>query len=133
MAKKNNSDSTPIRLIAVGLCLFILFQIFKGVNVGTDIDNPRSNPKALRILSSYENAPMEKEVTKYAKKNKKDVEFVYKGDLDIVEELNNHSKNYDAVWISNSMWLYMLNNTYLTSDSKSLSISPVVFGIKKNG
>ena len=52
------------------------------------------------------------------------------GDLEIVEELNNNSKEYDAVWISNSIWLYMLNNTYTVSLSKSISISPVVMGIK---
>ena len=54
------------------------------------------------------------------------------GDLDIVTELNKNSSNYDAVWISNSMWLYMLDNAYLTSNSKSISISPVVFGIKES-
>ena len=30
------------------------------------------------------------------------------------------------------MWLYMLDNNYLHSDSKSMGISPVVFGIKKS-
>ena len=30
------------------------------------------------------------------------------------------------------MWLYMLDNNYLHSDSKSLGISPVVFGIRKS-
>lgn len=56
--------------------------------------------------------------------------FTYMGDLDIVGELNNNSKRYDAVWLSNSMWLYMLDNQYLVSNSKSISISPVVFGVK---
>ena len=30
------------------------------------------------------------------------------------------------------MWLYMLDNNYLHSDSKSIGISPIVFGIKKS-
>lgn len=30
------------------------------------------------------------------------------------------------------MWLYMLDNSYLVSDSKSISVSPVVFGVKKS-
>ena len=58
------------------------------------------------------------------------VAFYYKGDLEIVDELNANSEEYDAVWISNSTWLYNLNNSYLTSESSSISISPVVMGIK---
>ena len=81
-------------------------------------------------LYSYENQDMEQYVTKFAKKNKINISFEYMGDLEIVEELNNNSKEYDAVWISNSIWLYMLNNTYTVSLSKSISISPVVMGIK---
>ena len=132
MSKKNSSDSTPMRLIAIGFCLFILFQIFSGLDLDSESGGYKNDPKTLRILSSYENQPMEKDVEKYAKKQKKNVEFVYKGDLDIVDELNKNSKYYDAVWISNSMWLYLLDNPYLATDSKSMSISPVVFGIKKS-
>ena len=51
------------------------------------------------------------------------------GDIDIVDELNTNAKSYDGVWISNSMWLYMLENQYLTSKSKSIAISPIVLGI----
>ena len=54
------------------------------------------------------------------------------GDLDIIDELDHNSENYDAVWISNSMWLYLLENSYLTSNAKSISVSPVVFGIRES-
>ncbi len=84
------------------------------------------------ILSSYENKSVASSVTKYAKDEGINVTFKYMGDLDIVDALNKNSIDYDAVWISNSMWLYMLDNQYLYSDSKSISISPVVFGIKKS-
>ena len=84
------------------------------------------------VLSSYENKSVSDEVQGYALSIGNKVEFKFMGDLEIVDELNNNSKEYDAVWISNSMWLYMLDNTYLTSDSKSISISPVVFGIRKS-
>ena len=30
------------------------------------------------------------------------------------------------------MWLYMLDNQYLTSNSKSIAISPIVLGIRKS-
>ena len=48
--------------------------------------------------------------------------------LDILEE---DSSKYDAVWLSNSIWLYMLNGVKVTN-SKSISINPVVMGVKKS-
>lgn len=93
--------------------------------LSTDINN-------IKILSSYENEYLETTLKEFAKKNKIKLSFTYMGDLDIIEELNSNSKNYDAVWISNSMWLYMLDKSNLISNSKSISISPIVFGIKKS-
>ena len=48
-----------------------------------------------------------------------------------MDKLNN-GENYDAVWCSNSIWLYMLNDEISVKNSKSTSINPVVFGIKKS-
>ena len=48
-----------------------------------------------------------------------------------MEKLNN-GENYDAVWCSNSIWLYMLNDDISIKNSKSTSINPVVFGIEKS-
>lgn len=46
-----------------------------------------------------------------------------------MQKLNN-GEEYDAVWASNSIWLYMLDSSKVSvSDSKSTSINPVVFGI----
>lgn len=94
--------------------------------------NDLNNYKYLNILSSYDNADLEENIKKYAKKNDIKVKFTYMADLDIIDEINHNSNNYDCVWIANSMWLYMLDNPYLVTDSKSISISPIVFGIKKS-
>lgn len=129
--KKNKNNNSLMMIVSLVLVIMFIKAItgsFKGVSSY----NRRELSNSLRILSSYENKSVENEVVKYAKSKGKKVEFTYLGDLDIVSELNNNSSNYDAVWISNSMWLYMLDNTYLTSDSKSISVSPVVFGIKKS-
>ena len=83
------------------------------------------------IISSYDYKVFEDEVVKYGRKNNIDVKFKYMGDLDIVDELNAHSSDYDAVWISNSMWLYMLDNQYLVTNAKSIAIDPVVIGVNK--
>lgn len=84
----------------------------------------------LKILSSFDNKDLEASIKKYSEENGFSVQFTYMGDIEMVEELNHHSDLYDAVWISNSLWLYMVNDSHLTSESKSISISPVVMGIK---
>ena len=72
--------------------------------------------KTLRILSSNDNKDLEKSINDYAEKEGFKVKFTYSGDLDIADELNVNSDNYDAVWISNSLWLYMVNDSKLTSE-----------------
>lgn len=94
-------------------------------------NNVNEIPKAtsFKIISSSENQDLDKYLKEYA--NQKDItlEIDYAGTLDIMEKLNS-GEEYDAVWASNSMWVYMLENVS-TSNSKSTSINPVVFGIKK--
>lgn len=120
-----------IVLILIFIVLFVVYNFGKiEINIGNTIRN--NSKSTFKILSSYENSVVENDILDYAKKIGKRVEFTYMGDLDIVSELNNNSKEYDAVWIANSIWLYMLDNSYLTSKSKSISISPVVFGIKES-
>lgn len=126
---KDKNNNSLLWVFCIVVVLVIIYTALWGDNgaITKMVNNNR-----LVILSSYENRVNEDEIIKYARKNKVNVKFEYMGDLDIVSELNTNSSNYDAVWISNSMWLYMLNNSYLTSNSKSVSISPVVFGIKKS-
>jgi len=134
MNKKN--DNGFIKFIVCVIIVYAIINVFKGLgNSSIEIDNDNNitqSPNTLYILSSYENKNVEDEVEKYARSIGKKVHFDYMGDLDIIDELNYNSKNYDAVWLSNSMWLYMLDNPYLASDSKSISVSPVVFGIRKS-
>lgn len=132
MNKKNNNGFG--KFIVCVIVIYAIINIFKGFDSNSSIieKNDVSDGNTLYILSSYENRAVEDDVKKYARSIGKKVHFDYMGDLDIVDELNYNSSNYDAVWISNSMWLYMLDNSYLATDSKSISVSPVVFGIKKN-
>ena len=125
---KNNNNKTGI---IVFLLIFIaIFSLAKGcANEGSFFDSKEDD---FNILASYDYKNIENYLVKYGKKNDIDIKFTYMGDIDIVDELNVNSKAYDAVWISNSMWLYLLDNLYLHSETKSLGISPVVFGIKKS-
>ena len=127
--KKSKNNNSLLWVFGIIIFLVIVYTALWGEK---GIVTETVNKNRIVVLSSYENKVNEDEIIKFARKNKVNVKFEYMGDLDIVSELNTNSSNYDAVWISNSMWLYMLNNSYLTSDSKSVSISPVVFGIKKS-
>lgn len=91
-----------------------------------------SEKKSFRIIASTSIKNMGEDLKKYAKKENFDIEIDYYGDLEIVDILNENSKKYDAVWISNSIWLYMLENSSLITDSKSIVINPVVMGIEKS-
>ncbi len=122
------SDKKLIIVLLIMLVVYVVRNV--SINIGKSVIFNTDN--VLNILSSYENADLEDNIKSYAKRKKINLKFTYMGDLDIVDELNINSKNYDAVWIANSMWLYMLDNPYLASDSKSISISPVVFGVKKS-
>ena len=83
------------------------------------------------ILSNPDNKDVEEDLMEFAKKNKIKLTIDYADDLEAVDMLEGGNKDYDAVWLSNSVWLYMLNNVRV-SDSKSININPVVFGIKKS-
>ena len=132
----NKSDRSGLSVVAIiFVCIFLTyffnFSLFGGLE--SFIEKRHSNsPTYLNILSSTDNKDLGDHITEYAKKNGVTVDFNYMGDIEIVEELNHNSDKYDAVWVGNSLWLYMLDNSYLTSDSKSISISPIVMGIKKS-
>ena len=120
--------------------IFIIFLIYIGLNIlsscigsigGNNNSNNTTN-KTFNIISSTSTKMMDNNLIKYAKKNHIKLNIEHYGDLEIVDILNEDSSKYDAVWISNSLWLYMLNNSNLTTDSKSIMINPVVMGITKS-
>lgn len=121
--KKNNGKGF---LIVIGV--IILYIILKS---NTGISNIISNNN-FNIIASNSTKNMESYLKEYAKDNGIDLNIEYYGDLEIVDKLNTNSSAYDAVWISNSIWLYMLDNSYLTTESKSIVIDPVVMGITKS-
>ena len=86
--------------------------------------------KTIKIISSVENSDLEAIIEDYENRNDVNIEIDYENTLDIIDVLNEEN-DYDAVWISNSLWLYMLNSNVRVSDSKIININPVVFGIRK--
>ena len=125
---KNAKKYIAIALI-IGIGLFLL-EFLGRIGLDDFIDN--YNNKHIKIIASNSTKAMYTSIKDYAKKEGFDVDIDYYGDLEIVDILNENSSNYDAVWMSNSIWLYMLDNQYLTTDSKSIVIDPVVLAINKS-
>ena len=122
----NNSKKFGIIFVILVFCIFELISFsFKGIkNVVTN------DSKTFKILLSSENKDLENFIKNYFKKEKMKVKIDYAGTLDIMDKINN-KEDYDAIWASNSIWLYMLESTSSVSNSKSTSIDPIVFGVKK--
>ena len=123
--KKENSAGKKIIRIFIFIIFFICFVSFFEENKIIIKED-----KTFRIISSPSTSYMDNDLISYGRSKGINVVIDHYGDLEIVDILNDNSKSYDAVWISNSIWLYMLNNSYLTTDSKSIVIDPVVMGIK---
>ena len=122
--KKSNSKGWIVFAVILVIAFWYLVE--------ENDDKPLFYKDKFRILASTSTKVMEDNLKKIAKKNNIDMAIDYYGDLEIVDILNTDSKDYDAVWLSNSLWLYQLDNSYLTSDSKSIVMNPVVLGIQKS-
>ena len=122
--KKNNKLIFWIILA----CVVFIYALIDGDDIG---DNLVSRDD-FKIIASTSVSSMDDMLKSIGNKNGFHVDIEHYGDLEIVDMLNDNPKDYDAVWISNSIWLYMLDNSYLTTDSKSIGINPVVMGISKS-
>lgn len=125
--KKNNPKLVKwIFIIIIGLILI------NSCDSEEEKQKPTKSKDTFTIISSTSTSALDQEIKKFGKQNKINIEIEHYGDLEIVDILNSDSKDYDAVWISNSIWLYMLENQNLIKDSKSIVIDPVVMAIEKS-
>ena len=131
---KNQKGITLVRTIVIIIAILIIAGI--GIAAQEEIEDGinsiiSDDSGEFKIISSTENKDLENVIQNYARKNDIDLSIEYAGTIDIMDKLNSGEK-FDAVWTSNSIWLYMLNNSSIVKNSKSTSINPVVFGIKKS-
>ena len=126
--------SSPIVIFVVLLIFgYIIINLLSDSNSKSNTTtNHRSSDNTFYILASQENMSSQNIIEKYASEKGYKVQFEYQGTLEIMNTLNTSSSNYDAVWLSNSIWGYMLNSSVSLSNSKCTSINPVIFGIKKS-
>lgn len=124
---KKNSDDKWLLIVFVILGIVFFNSCRKNIRI---VKEKKKN--TFTILASTSTSKLDDDIIKYGKEKGFNVEIEHYGDLEIVDILNDDSKNYDAVWISNSIWLYMLDNSSLTTNSKSIVIDPVVMAVEKN-
>ena len=60
------------------------------------------------------------------------IEMDYQGSLDIMRALQGETIDYDAVWPASSLWLTAGDTQYRVKHAQSISITPVVFGIRQS-
>ncbi|MBR6706196.1 MAG: substrate-binding domain-containing protein, partial [Clostridia bacterium] len=119
------------RCISLLLLLAILFTL-TGCSQGPKTTPAAKEERYLRILCCPENKELEPILNDFAKERNARFDFSYAGALDIIKTLNSgEASNYDAVWLSNSIWTSRLNNSSILKNGKSIFISPVVFAIDR--
>lgn len=84
----------------------------------------------IRILSGSENEVLETVIDECSQATGVEIEMDYKGSVDIMRELESGAEEYDAVWPASSIWLSMGDVDHLVKHSQSISMTPVVFGIR---
>ena len=85
----------------------------------------------LRILSGSENQEPEGILDDFARERGVNIEMEYQGSLDIMRTLQGETVDYDAVWPASSLWLTAGDTQYRVKHAQSISITPVVFGIRQ--
>lgn len=124
---ENNKRKSLIITIIITIIIFFVFCL----NIyDNKTEKEEYNTKTFKIISSSENEDLEEIIKNYANTKNYDIEIDYAGTLDIMQKLN-LKEDYDAVWTSNSIWLYMLDNDVNVSNSKCTNINPVIFAIDK--
>jgi len=86
----------------------------------------------LRILSGSENQELEEILDAFARQENINIEMTYQGSLDIMRTLQGETVDYDAVWPASSLWLTAGDTQYRVKHAQSISITPVIFGIRQS-
>ena len=126
ISERKKKYGTILLIIFIVMVIFISLIVKAGQSV---IDY--FGDADFKLLLSTENKDLESVIKDYFKEKNLKVDIDYAGTIEIMDKLNSN-ENYNAVWASNSIWVYMLENSYKITNSKSTSINPVVFGIKKS-
>ena len=124
-------DRFTIFIIISVIFLVFLMGVMDSKDNGGSIFGRIFRDKNFTILMNPDNKDVEEDLMAYAKEKGINLEIRYADDLEAIDLLEDNSKDYDAIWLSNSVWVYMINGVKI-SDSKAININPALFGIKKS-
>ena len=130
--RKKKKEQFPWQVIVAIIFIgYILIKSFPTENIFDDDPASYSSNK-FYLISSSENKVFEQDILNFAKKNNIKIQIEYDDTLKITRRLN-RGEQFDAVWLSNSIWMYAVDsNVVKISDTKSTSINPIVFGVRKS-
>lgn len=137
MGKKRHVLRNVLALLLAAACMLVTAcgssgQKGTGTSSRAGAQVIGSGGETLRILSGSENKELEPLLEECAKKNHVTLEMYYKGSLDIMHILETDSSSYDAVWPANSLWLNIGDKKHVVKHTESISVTPVVLGMKKS-
>ena len=121
-------------LLVIGMFLTLLTGCGgSGQTAENEADTFLGNGRSvLRIVSGSENAELEPILTKFAEQENVRIEMTYQGSLDIMRLLGEEEIPYDAVWPASSLWLTVGDTEHRVKHAESISVTPVVFGIRQS-
>lgn len=132
MDKKKNIKASYALLI---IFTIVIFAIIIGFSSGHKINlkDFKKHNMEFKILTTDEAVDICDILKEYGNTKGYNIKVeTCNGSLDMVDILNN-DKEYDAVFMSNSIWTAMLDKEKASiSDYETISINPVVFGVKKS-
>ena len=126
-----------IKRFVILLLMLSVILIFSGCD-SEDADSSEADTvlgngsTVLRIISGSENEELEPILEEFAKQENVRIEMTYQGSLDIMRLLGEEEIPYDAVWPASSLWLTVGDTEHRIKHAESISITPVVFGIRKS-
>ena len=89
------------------------------------------NRQVLKILSGSENQELEAILDECSRETGVDIQMEYRGSVDIMRTLEAGGEDYDAVWPASSIWISLGDRQHKIKHARSVSITPVVFGIRR--
>ncbi len=127
MEQRKSKKGKLFLFIIIGVILLGIINDI--IDEDADIEEYTYSDKIFKIISSSENKILDSSIKEYARKKGYSVVINYADTLEVIDTLNSGNK-YDAIFLSNSVWLSSLDSSVKTSSLRSTSITPVIFGIK---
>ena len=137
--KRNKAKTAGSRMRRIWMPLLLIFMALFLAACGSSGEEESDadmvlgdGSSVLRILSGSENEQLEPILEDFAQQENVRIEMTYQGSLDIMRLLGEEKIPYDAVWPASSLWLNVGDEAHRIKHAESISVSPVVFGIRQS-